>query len=848
MLTESFIKNNFPKGKLTLVGGCPAMGKTTFAISLAISLARQNKKCFYFSCEIDEEELVRRIKLQTGKSGYNEVKHKIDIDDAEIINLSHIRKQIEGNFPDYVIVDYIQLMRGEYSMTDRYGEMHSILNGLKKMAKDLDISVIALSQLNRGLWTEENYDLSTNNFRELSKTDLYDVKLACIHRGEYFKQYEYDCKGKRIEGLIKYVSFQETGYNITNLILNHETIEISMYLPRKKLLYIHGLSSSGMSETAYTLRRLLPEYEILSPDLPVNPQEAYEMLKDICKQKNPELIVGTSMGGMFAQLLKGYKKILVNPAFHVSEFMRTIIGRQEFLNPRRDGETYFEITSELCDSYQQLESSQFENISDFDRKYTYALFGKRDTLVHGYNEYTSYYGNAIWFDGEHRLDETVIKNTLIPLIKRIIMGNWLTEVCRISNKYREQELASGEYYNIFQVIDMTSNETSVHSAFIADLLNPKGRHWMGDIFLKRFLELDVFKGFGFDSLNATVECERHIGNVTEDTGGRIDILIKDSSSKKFIIIENKIYASDQDNQIRRYYNFAQSLNVDYKLIYLSLFGDVQDEDKTTANDKYNEKLELGKNYHTLSYEKDILSWLERCMIEVLDKPMIREAINHYINLVKYLTNQTMNSEMKKELEQFICENPEYIRNLTTMKKAIELSEIALQKKFWYSLREKMGDKGYKVIPAPHNSNYIIASDDKIESYYRNNRENHYGFEFKVGDYKDSAILYAVRMHTPVKCGFLARKENCNSLKPISDYSEYRDLVEKFKKYCINYVRDDKGWYLLYKDLCPKLDFKNLNDETLENMINLEENLNSIVENICSDISVMKTILDGFSNT
>ena len=122
MLTESFIKNNFPKGKLTLVGGCPAMGKTTFAISLAISLARQNKKCFYFSCEIDEEELVRRIKLQTGKSGYNEVKHKIDIDDAEIINLSHIRKQIEGNFPDYVIVDYIQLMRGEYSMTDRYGE------------------------------------------------------------------------------------------------------------------------------------------------------------------------------------------------------------------------------------------------------------------------------------------------------------------------------------------------------------------------------------------------------------------------------------------------------------------------------------------------------------------------------------------------------------------------------------------------------------------------------------------------------------------------------------------------------------------------------------------------------
>ena len=185
----------------------------------------------------------------------------------------------------------------------------------------------------------------------------------------------------------------------------------------KKLLYIHGLSSSGMSSTAGTLRKLLPEYEVLSPDLPVNPEEAFSMLKELCEREHPYIIVGTSMGGMFTQLLKGYKRILVNPAFHVSEFMRTMIGRQEFLNPRRDGEKHFEITPELCDAYQQLESCQFENITDFDRKYTYALFGKNDTLVNGFDEYTSHYDNAIWFDGEHRLDNSVIENILIPLIK-----------------------------------------------------------------------------------------------------------------------------------------------------------------------------------------------------------------------------------------------------------------------------------------------------------------------------------------------------------------------------------------------------------------------------------------------
>ena len=851
MLTESFITNNFPKGKLTLIGGRPAMGKTSFAISLAISLARQNIKCIYFSCEINREQLVRRIKLQTGISGYNEVEHKILIDDTDNINSCHIRKQIEGSCPDYVIVDYIQLVSGDDSITDGLEEMYYVLNNLIKMARDLDISVIALSQLDRGFLQDDNYYLRTDCFRRLSQADLQDVKLACIHRGEYFRQYEYDTKCERINGLIKYVSFYKSGYDITNLVLNSETTEISIYFPRKKLLYIHGLSSSGMSATAYTLRKLLPEYEVLSPDIPVNPQQAYEMLVYLCKYEHPDIIVGTSMGGMFAQLLRGYKKILINPAFHVSEFMRTIIGRQKFLNPRRDEETHFEITSELCDAYQRLEYRQFEKISDFERKNTYALFGKNDTLVNGFDEYKSFYVNAEWFDGGHRLDNTVIEKVLVPLIKRVCMEDLLTEICKISKKYNEHECASGGYYNIFQVIDMPSNETAVHSAFIADLLNPKGRHRMGDIFLKLFLKMDVFENFDFRTNGAFVFREKYIGEVTEDTGGRIDILVRDSSSKKSIIIENKIYASDQDNQIRRYYNYAinqKYQKLDFKLIYLSLFGDVHDENKTTGNDKHTEKLILGEQYFTLSYEKDILEWLEMCRNEVSGKPMIREAINHYINLIKHLTNQTMNSEMKKELEQLILGNPEYVRNLSTIKKAVELSEIALQKQFWNGLREKMEKKHYTVAEAPKNSNYIIASDDMIENYYTNNRDNHYGFEFKVGDYKNSEILYAVRMHTPIKCGFLARKKNVENTgkrksecMPITDYSEYDDLMSKFD--IPFYEKDRYGWYLACGNLHKIFNFKEMDSETLDNLISLDESLNEIVEMICSDIDAMRDVLN-----
>lgn len=200
---------------------------------------------------------------------------------------------------------------------------------------------------------------------------------------------------------------------------------------RNKILYIHGLSSSGSSSTVRNLQALLPDYSVLSPDLPVAPQEALDMLRHLCELEQPQLIIGTSMGGMFAQQLRGYKKILVNPAFHVSEFMRTQIGVHEFLNPRRNGETHYEITSDLCDAYQKVENGQFSDITGFDKENTYALFGTKDTLVHGYDEFMSHYEKASWFEGEHRLNLEVMRSSVIPLIEKI-MAKGFKEALRTS--------------------------------------------------------------------------------------------------------------------------------------------------------------------------------------------------------------------------------------------------------------------------------------------------------------------------------------------------------------------------------------------------------------------------------
>lgn len=188
----------------------------------------------------------------------------------------------------------------------------------------------------------------------------------------------------------------------------------------KKIIYLHGMGSSGATQTADYLRLKLPDVEVISPDIPLLPEEALKMLHQLCNDVQPDIIIGTSMGAMYAQQMHNYKKILVNPAFHVSEIMRNNLGANKWLSPRIDGQTEFVIDSELCEQYQRMESSQFEGITEFDKEHTYAFFGTADTLVNGYDEYLQYYGNATKYPGEHRLLQKWVKAYIVPCIKMLL--------------------------------------------------------------------------------------------------------------------------------------------------------------------------------------------------------------------------------------------------------------------------------------------------------------------------------------------------------------------------------------------------------------------------------------------
>lgn len=188
-----------------------------------------------------------------------------------------------------------------------------------------------------------------------------------------------------------------------------------------KIIYFHGFASSGATGTAESLRRMLPEVEVISPDIPVDPTEALPYLRGLCEQEQPDLIIGTSMGAMYAQQMFGYKKILVNPSFNMSTLSKVFkTGEHKFLNGRKDNQKTFKITKEIIQKHNMMERQQFKGITPFDRENTYGLFGIHDTTVNCYDLFKKYYTNAQRFDGEHHLNEKALRIAVVPLAKQIL--------------------------------------------------------------------------------------------------------------------------------------------------------------------------------------------------------------------------------------------------------------------------------------------------------------------------------------------------------------------------------------------------------------------------------------------
>lgn len=272
----------------------------------------------------------------------------------------------------------------------------------------------------------------------------------------------------------------------------------------------------------------------------------------------------------------------------------------------------------------------------------------------------------------------------------------------------DEKRKRGEDFNIFSVLGLSRSEVKLHSAFLAELLNPNGNHGLGEKFLKAFVDdvLPKDRGFLFYVDSAKPKVEYDIGEINEEytEGGRIDILIQDKK-RHSIIIENKIDAVDQKNQLLRYYNFItkkEGLTDDkFILLYLTPYGTKPSE------------VSLGKSkdviYKCISYREDIFNWLTKCLGIAVLHPSIREIIQQYLLNLQQILNLMSEKNTQKMLDLILKDsNIEATLRILSLNK--DIRSAILKKFIATSLKKLVTEKRMTIL------------DDK-DFYELNNRNN-----------------------------------------------------------------------------------------------------------------------------
>ncbi|WP_333616113.1 YqiA/YcfP family alpha/beta fold hydrolase [Bacteroides pyogenes] len=153
----------------------------------------------------------------------------------------------------------------------------------------------------------------------------------------------------------------------------------------KKILFLHGFTSSGSCDMALALREaLVGEARVIAPDLPLYPEEAVALIEREIRIHRPQLVVGSSCGGFYARMfVSAHRKvILINPYFAMTEFLQTRIGTHRYKSPRADHRQEFKVTQRLVEHFRMMETVQFTDYTSRHKRYVYGLFGTQDTLAH----------------------------------------------------------------------------------------------------------------------------------------------------------------------------------------------------------------------------------------------------------------------------------------------------------------------------------------------------------------------------------------------------------------------------------------------------------------------------------
>ena len=199
------------KSDLIILGARPSMGKTAFALNILANLARKNVPVAIFSLEMSSEQLTNRLfslyglidsnSIRLGKLDGNELERltltstilsgkPLYIDDTADLNMSKLRTKARKLKREkdikLLVIDYLQLMQGSSRKIDRQQEISEISRSLKLLARELDITIIALSQLSRAVESRQDKRPMLSDIRESGAIEQDADIVMFLYRDEYY--------------------------------------------------------------------------------------------------------------------------------------------------------------------------------------------------------------------------------------------------------------------------------------------------------------------------------------------------------------------------------------------------------------------------------------------------------------------------------------------------------------------------------------------------------------------------------------------------------------------------------------------------------------------------------------
>jgi replicative DNA helicase len=234
----------FGKGDLVIIAARPAMGKTSFALNTVLNLLNQKKGVAFFSLEMPAEQLMLRLlsmqtsiqlqRLRVGDMNDDEWSRlndsvatmhesKLFVDDHGSVNINQLRsklRKLKSKHPEIEVafIDYLQIMEGTGSK-DRHQQVSDISRGLKMLARELEIPIVALSQLNRGLESRNDKRPMLSDIRESGAIEQDADIILFVYRDDVYlykeeKEREKAAKAAGVEYTSQYVEREEENAEI----------------------------------------------------------------------------------------------------------------------------------------------------------------------------------------------------------------------------------------------------------------------------------------------------------------------------------------------------------------------------------------------------------------------------------------------------------------------------------------------------------------------------------------------------------------------------------------------------------------------------------------------------------